>query len=161
MLSAGSEPPSAQHHQMSPLQCQYNITINHCERQRQRRTDTYLCTDYGLLGCNLADRCQYYKEDGGSSCLQSTGIYPSVTWCHIPEVSLLWELQCQKSVAKSELNNNQHSYKIKPSWLHKVCLVREIVTHIEREQKATFQFKMTNGQAVSIKEPSPELFTPV
>jgi len=65
-----------------------------------------------------------------------------IMWCHIADVSLLWELQCQKFVAKSELNNSQHSYKIKPSRLDKVYPVREAVTHINREKKkVTFSLK--------------------
>lgn len=96
------------------------------------------------------------KMEAATSCKTLVSIH-QITWCHIPEVSLLWELQCQKFVAKSKLHQNEHSYKIKTSWPDKVCLVREVVTHINKEQNVTFQFKMTNGRVVSMKAPSPEL----
>jgi hypothetical protein len=50
------------------LHCNANITLQFSTvTGRDREGDTYLCTDYGLLECNLADGCQYNNKDGGSS----------------------------------------------------------------------------------------------
>lgn len=124
------------------LHCNANITLQFTTvKGRDREGQTFIYAQIMVFwDGNLANIT--IKMEAAAACKVLVSIH-RITWSHIPEVSLLWELQCQKFVAKSELNNNQHSYKTKPSWLDEVCPVREAVTHITREKKTmTFSLKL-------------------